>query len=299
MTIAFLGLGTMGGPMAGHLVAKGFAVKVYNRSPQRAQAWQQRFGGQVADSVAEAVSEAEIVALCLGADEDVRAVVAGEHGVLAQLPPGGLIIDHSTTSAALAREMATLCEQRQVGFLDAPVSGGQAGAENGRLTAMVGGAQQDFDRALPVLESYSACVRLLGPAGSGQLAKMVNQICIAGLLQGLSEGLHFGESAGLDMAAVVEVISAGAAQSWQMNNRANTMLAGKFDFGFAVDWMRKDLKYVLEEASRQQLSLPVTALVDQFYSRVQSQGGGRYDTSSLILALDPAKGRGQSPTEKK
>lgn len=291
MNIAFLGLGTMGGPMAGHLVAKGFTVNVYNRSPERAQHWQQRFGGaHLCATVAEAVAGAELVALCLGADEDVRAVVTGEGGVLSHLAAGGVIVDHSTTSAALARELAQTCERARIAFLDAPVSGGQAGAENGRLTTMVGGEQAAFDNALPMLESYSACVRLLGPSGSGQLAKMVNQICIAGLLQGLAEGLHFGESVGLDMAAVVEVISAGAAQSWQMNNRAGTMLAGKFDFGFAVDWMRKDLKYVLAEAGQQQLSLPVTALVDQFYARVQAQGGGRFDTSSLILALDPAKG---------
>jgi 3-hydroxyisobutyrate dehydrogenase-like beta-hydroxyacid dehydrogenase len=223
--------------------------------------------------------------VCLGADEDVRAVLCGDDGVFAHMPANGIVVDHSTTSAELARDMARIAHDCGQQFIDAPVSGGQAGAEGGRLTVMAGGDADAFALVAPLFSAYAAQYQLLGPVGSGQLAKMVNQICIAGLLQGLAEGIHFGEQAGLDMSAVIDVISGGAAQSWQMDNRAKTMLAKEFDFGFAVDWMRKDLGYVLDEARKRKLSLPVTALVDQFYTQVQNLGGGRSDTSSLLLAL--------------
>lgn len=289
MKAAFLGLGVMGFPMAGHVYRAGVDLRVYNRSPDKAQRWDEHYAARSAPSVAEAVAGRDVVALCLGADADVRQVLCGEQGVFAHLPRGGVVIDHSTTSAALARDMAQAAAQTGHAFIDAPVSGGQAGAEAGKLTIMAGGDEQAFARAEPLLQCYAARYRRLGEVGSGQLAKMVNQICIAGLLQGLAEGLNFGQQAGLDMAAVVDVISAGAAQSWQMDNRATTMLQGEFDFGFAVDWMRKDLGYVLDEARRQGLSLPVTALVDQFYGQVQNLGGGRKDTSSLLLALQASQ----------
>ncbi|MDF1690995.1 MAG: NAD(P)-dependent oxidoreductase [Zhongshania sp.] len=285
MQVCFIGLGAMGYPMAGHLQEKGFALSVYNRSGAKAAQWSEQYGRGASDSLAAAVAGVEVVALCLGADEDVREVLTGPQGVFALMPVGGVIVDHTTTSAALAREMAVLAADYGHSFIDAPVSGGQAGAVNGRLTVMAGGDASAFARVETVLAAYAARYQLLGPAGSGQLAKMVNQICIAGLVQGLAEGMHFGAQAGLDMAAVVDVIGAGAAQSWQMDNRAKTMLAGEFDFGFAVDWMRKDLGYVLDEARQRKLSLPVTALVDQFYAQVQNLNGGRYDTSSLLLAL--------------
>ncbi len=285
MKVCFIGLGAMGYPMAGHLQQKGFALSVYNRSVAKAQQWSAQFGLAASPSVAKAVASAEVVAVCLGADEDVRQVLAGEGGVFSAMPAGGIVIDHSTTSAGLAREMAALASARNIGFIDAPVSGGEAGAINGRLTVMAGGDIDVFTRIEPILAAYAARYQCLGPVGSGQMAKMVNQICIAGLVQGLAEGLHFGTEAGLDMEAVLDVIGGGAAQSWQMDNRAKTMLAGSFDFGFAVDWMRKDLGYVLDEARQRKISLPVTALVDQFYAQVQNLDGGRLDTSSLLLAL--------------
>lgn len=293
MKVAFLGLGVMGFPMAGHLHRAGVDLRVYNRSPDKAQRWNGDYAELAAASVVEAVSDRDVVAVCLGADEDVRQVLCGDQGVFAHLPAGGVVIDHSTTSAELAREMAAAAVAAGHQFIDAPVSGGQAGAETGALTVMAGGDAAAFSRVEPVLQCYAARYRRLGEAGSGQLAKMVNQICIAGLLQGLSEAMHFGQQAGLDMAAVVDVIGAGAAQSWQMDNRAATMLQGEFDFGFAVDWMRKDLRYVLDEARRQSVSLPVTALVDQFYAQVQNLGGGRKDTSSLLLALQASQATAQ------
>jgi len=285
MKVCFIGLGTMGYPMAGHLQQKGFDLSVYNRSKDKAQQWSTQYQIAASATLAKAVAEAEIVAVCLGADADVREVLAGDSGVFSAMPRGGVVIDHSTTSAALAREMAACAQERGISFIDAPVSGGQAGAINGRLTVMAGGDETVFARIEPVLAAYATRYQCLGPVGSGQLAKMVNQICIAGLVQGLAEGMHFGAAAGLDMNAVLDVIGAGAAQSWQMDNRAKTMLAGEFDFGFAVDWMRKDLGYVLDEARQRKVSLPVTALVDQFYGQVQNLDGGQLDTSSLLLAL--------------
>lgn len=283
MNVAFIGLGTMGAPMAGHVLNSGYQLRAFNRGATRAQQWAQRYTAPVAESVADAVDGADVVALCLGADQDVRDMVA--ETLLTHLRPGATIVDHSTTSAALARELSELSAQHQIAFIDAPVSGGQAGAEAGTLTVMAGGDAEAFARIEPVLATYSAKYRLVGESGAGQLAKMVNQVCIAGLLQGLAEGIHLGQRAGLDMAAVLDAISGGAAQSWQMDNRASTMLEGQYDFGFAVDWMRKDLGYVLDEARRQGASLPVTALVDQFYAQVQQLGGGRNDTSSLLRAL--------------
>ena len=291
MKVAFLGLGVMGYPMAGHLYNAGLDVKVYNRSAAKAERWQSEFAALAEASVKEAVVDRDCAALCLGADEDVRAVLTGPNGVFATMPAGGIVIDHSTTSAELARDMAAAAKEWGLHFIDAPVSGGQAGAEAGKLTVMMGGDAAACAAVEPVLACYAARFRRLGDSGDGQLAKMVNQICIAGLLQGLAEGLNFGQQAGLDMDAVVDVISAGAAQSWQMENRAGTMLEGEFDFGFAVDWMRKDLSYVLDEARRQGSSLPVTALVDQYYAQVQALGGGRKDTSSLLLALQASQGK--------
>ena len=285
MRLAFVGLGVMGFPMAGHWVAAGHEVVVFNRTAGRAEAWCARHGGRAAATPREAAEGAELVAVCVGDDDDVRSVVLGDEGVLAGLASGALLVDHTTASAALARELEAAAQARGVGFLDAPVSGGQAGAENGALTIMVGGEEDVFERALPALEVYARSVRRLGPAGAGQLTKMVNQICIAGVLEGLAEGLAFAERAGLDGAAVVDVISKGAAQSWQMENRSATMIEDDFDFGFAVDWMRKDLGIALEEARRNGARLPVTALVDQFYADVQGAGGGRWDTSSLIRRL--------------
>lgn len=275
----------MGFPMAGHLKRAGHDVAVFNRTTTKAQQWTEQYGGRVGATPAEAVLGAEVVMLCVGNDDDVRAVVYGEHGVLNSMPTGSILVDHTTASADLARELAAACAQRGIGFLDAPVSGGQAGAQNGALTIMVGGEAVHFARAEPVLKHYAKSVRLLGPAGSGQLAKMVNQICIAGVVQGLAEALHFANCAGLDAKAVLDVISKGAAQSWQMENRGYTMVDGQFDFGFAVDWMRKDLSITLNEARRNGAQLPVTALVDQFYSEVQALGGSRQDTSSLIRRL--------------
>lgn len=275
----------MGYPMAGHLKTAGHDVAVYNRTASKASQWVAQYQGRSGHTPADAATGAQFVMLCVGNDDDVRAVVYGEDGVLAQMQPGSVLIDHTTASADLARELAAACAARGIGFLDAPVSGGQAGAQNGALTIMLGGEAADFQRVEPVLRHYAKSARLLGPAGSGQLAKMVNQICIAGVVQGLAEALHFAKCADLDAKAVLEVISKGAAQSWQMENRGATMVDGQFDFGFAVDWMRKDLSITLNEARRNGAQLPVTALVDQFYAEVQALGGNRQDTSSLIRRL--------------
>lgn len=283
--VAFIGLGVMGYPMAGYLQQKGYQVTVYNRTAAKAEKWAAQYGGAFADTPAKAAQGAALVFLCVGNDNDVRSVVYGEQGVLAGMAAGAVLIDHTTASANLARELSLAAKQQGIGFLDAPVSGGQAGAENGVLTVMVGGEEADFAKAETAIMSYSRCAKLLGPAGSGQLAKMVNQICIAGVVQGLAEALNFAQNAGLDAAAVVEVISQGAASSWQMQNRSLTMLDGKYDFGFAVDWMRKDLGIALTEARENGSHLPLTALVDQFYSEVQQMGGGRWDTSSLLARL--------------
>jgi 3-hydroxyisobutyrate dehydrogenase len=284
--IAFIGLGVMGGPMAGHLQRAGHRVTVCNRSAGKAERWAATYGGRRAASAAEAAEGAGVVVACVGTDDDVRAVTTGAGGAFASMAPGTVFVDHTTTSAGLARELAAAAAERGLAFLDAPVSGGQAGAEAGTLTVMAGGDESAFARVRPVLECYARSMRRLGPSGAGQRTKRVNQICIAGRLQGLAEGLHFAAAAGLDREAVVAVISKGAAQSWQMDHRAATMLAGDYDFGFAVDWMRKDLGFVLAEADRAGVDLPVTALVDGFYADVQALGGGRWDTSSLLARLD-------------
>ncbi len=283
--VAFLCLGTMGYPMAGHLARAGCEMSVYNRSANRAKAWVAEFGGRLASTPADAVQDVEFAFVCSGDDDDVRSVVQGESGVLAGLGKGSILVDHTTASAQLARELASVAEQQGIGFLDAPVSGGQSGAQNAALTVMVGGRAEVFERVAPLLACYAKKTALIGEAGAGQLAKMVNQICIAGLLQALSEGLHFASKSGVDVERVVDVISAGAAQSWQLDNRAATMLEGKFDFGFAVDWMRKDLAIALTEAARNGANLELTALVDRLYAEVQASGGGRLDTSSLIGRL--------------
>jgi 3-hydroxyisobutyrate dehydrogenase len=283
--VAFIGLGTMGDPMAGHLVRAGHQVTVFNRTLSRAEDWVARHGGRMERTPGAAAEGAEFVFCCVGNDEQLAQVVLSSDGVLAAMDEGSVLVDHSTISAVLARDLHRRSHLRGVGFVDAPVSGGQAGAEQGVLSVMAGGRAEDFERARPVMEAYARHVRLLGPAGSGQLAKMANQICVAGVLQGLAEGLHFAEQAGLDPHAVVEALSKGAAQSWLMDNRHETMIAGRFDFGFAVDWMRKDLALVLAEARHNGAKLPLTALVDQFYALVQSMGGQRWDTSSLIQCL--------------
>ena len=283
---AFLGLGVMGFPMARHLKAKGHDVTVYNRTTAKAEKWVAEHGGRFAATPREAAQGQDIVFACVGNDNDLRQVTLGADGAFQAMRKSGVFVDHTTASASIARELSAAAAQAGFGFLDAPVSGGQAGAENGQLTVMMGGEQAAFDTAAPVIESYAKACRLLGPAGSGQLAKMMNQICIAGAVQGLAEAIHFGKSAGLDVAAVIKVISKGAAQSWQMENRSKTMLAGKYDFGFAVDWMRKDLGIVLEEARGNEARLPLTALVDQFYAEVQAMGGKRWDTSSLLARLE-------------
>ena len=284
-TVAFLGLGVMGYPMAGFLAKAGYSVRVYNRTSSRAEQWLGDYSGEAFQSPRDAVQGAEIVFACVGNDRDLREVVLGEQGAFVGMAEGTLFVDHTTASADVARELAQAGQERGIGFLDAPVSGGQAGAENGVLTIMVGGEEAQYRRALPLIDSYARASNLLGPVGSGQLCKMVNQICIAGVVQGLAEGLHFAQAAGLDAEQVVEVISKGAAQSWQMENRYKTMLAGEYEHGFAVDWMRKDLAIVLNEAQRNGALIPVTALVDQFYSEVQALGGGRWDTSSLLARL--------------
>jgi 3-hydroxyisobutyrate dehydrogenase len=283
--VAFLGLGVMGLPMAGHLALAGHQVTVYNRSAAKAQAWADEFKGRTAATPREAAAGCDIVFCCVGNDEDLRSVVLGADGALAGMKPGAIFVDHTTASADVARELAALAEQKGLKFIDAPVSGGQAGAQNGLLTVMCGGDAAAFATIQPVAMAFSRAVTLLGASGAGQLAKMVNQICIAGLVQGLSEAIAFGQRAGLDMAQVLDVIGKGAAQSWQMDNRGKTMAQDKFEFGFAVDWMRKDLGLVLDEAKRNGARLPVTALVDQFYADVQAMGGNRWDTSSLIKRL--------------
>ncbi|WP_395517113.1 NAD(P)-dependent oxidoreductase [Pseudorhizobium flavum] len=285
--VAFIGLGVMGFPMAGHLKEKGgHDVTVYNRTAAKAEEWAKKHGGRSAATPAEAAKDADFVFTCVGNDDDLRSVTLGDTGAIAGMKAGAILIDNTTASAEVARELADSAKAKGVDFIDAPVSGGQAGAENGVLTVMCGGDQAVFDRAKPVIEAYARMVGLMGPVGAGQLTKMINQICIAGLVQGLAEGIHFGKKAGLDIEKVVDVISKGAAGSWQMENRHKTMNQGKYDFGFAVDWMRKDLGIVLAEARRNGAKLPVTALVDQFYGDVQSMGGNRWDTSSLLARLE-------------
>jgi len=283
--VAFLGLGVMGFPMAGHLARAGHQVTVYNRSPAKAEAWQAQFGGQRAETPAAAADGAEFVFACVGNDDDLRSVVLGCRGAFAGMRAGAVFVDHTTASAAVARELHADAVEHGLHFVDAPVSGGQAGAENGALTIMCGGDAAPFEAMRPVALAYGRAVTRVGPSGAGQLAKMVNQTCIAGLVQGLAEAIAFGEKAGLDMRQVLEVIGKGAAQSWQMDQRGPTMIDDRFDFGFAVDWMRKDLGLVLDEARRNGARVPVTALVDQFYGDLQRMGGGRWDTSSLIRRL--------------
>ena len=284
-TVAFLGLGVMGYPMAGHLARAGHRVTVYNRTAAKAEAWAKEYGGRPAATPREASAGADFVFACVGNDDDLRSVVLGDDGAFAGMTAGGVFVDHTTASAEVARELNGAAQAQGLRFIDAPVSGGQAGAVNGLLTVMCGGDPAAFDAMRPVAMAFSRAVTRVGDSGAGQLAKMVNQVCIAGLVQGLAEGIAFGQRAGLDMKLVLEVIGKGAAQSWQMDNRGGTMVDGKFDFGFAVDWMRKDLGLVLDEGRRNGAKLPVTALVDQFYADVQSQGGGRWDTSSLIKRL--------------
>lgn len=284
--IAFIGLGAMGYPMAGHLAKQGHDVTVYNRTLATAEQWLQEYSGHLAHTPAQAALNADFVMCCVGNDDDLRAVTLGADGAFTSMPADSVFIDHTTASAEVARQLAAEAQVRGFAFLDAPVSGGQAGAENGVLTIMVGGEQSVYERAEPILQCYARMQRLMGEVGSGQLTKMVNQICIGGLLQGLSEALHFAQSAGLDAEAAMQVISKGAAQSWQLENRHQTMLAGEFDFGFAVEWMRKDFSIVFDEARRNGASLPVTALVDQFYADVEAMGGKRWDTSSLIARLN-------------
>ncbi|WP_138381066.1 NAD(P)-dependent oxidoreductase [Luteithermobacter gelatinilyticus] len=280
--LAFIGLGVMGYPMAGHLQKAGNDVTVYNRTKSKADAWVREYGGRAAPTPGEAAEGADIVFSCVGNDDDVLEIALGVDGAFYGMKAGSIFVDHTTASAGLAQHLDIAAQDRGIAFLDAPVSGGQAGAEQGTLTIMVGGDAAYYDLVAPVMDAYARKQQLLGPTGCGQLAKMVNQICIAGVVQGLAEGLHFAEAAGLDPEAVVEVISKGAAQSWQMDNRHKTMVAREFDFGFAVDWMRKDLGIVLDEARRNGAQLPLTALVDQFYADIQHMGGGRWDTSSLI-----------------
>ena len=283
---AFLGLGVMGYPMARHLKAKGHEVTVYNRTTAKAEKWVSEQGGRLAKTPAEAAAGQDIVFACVGNDDDLRQVTLGEAGAFEAMAKGAVFVDHTTASAGIARELHAAATAAGFGFLDAPVSGGQAGAENGQLTVMVGGDQATFEIAQPVIMSFAKAARLLGAPGAGQLAKMMNQICIAGVVQGLAEAIHFGKQSGMDIEAVIDVISKGAAQSWQMENRYKTMNAGKFDFGFAVDWMRKDLGIVLDEGRANGAKLPLTALVDQFYAEVQAMGGKRWDTSSLLARLE-------------
>ncbi len=285
MRVAFIGLGVMGYPMAGFLQNAGHEVTVYNRTTHKADRWCNEFGGRKADTPAAAAANAELVFCCVGNDDDVRAVILGRDGVLETTAADGIIVDHTTASATIAEEVAAQASRKSVSFLDAPLSGGQAGAESGQLTIMVGGDPDAFGRARPVMEAYAKAITLIGPVGSGQKAKMVNQICIAGIVQGLSEGLHFAEKAGLDVAKVIEAISKGAAQSWQMENRWKTMVEGNFDFGFAVEWMRKDLGIAIAAAESNGADLEVARLVDGFYSEVEALGGRRWDTSSLIARL--------------
>ncbi|MGO2011364.1 MAG: NAD(P)-dependent oxidoreductase [Pseudoalteromonas sp.] len=284
--VAFIGLGVMGYPMAGHLATAGYQVCVYNRTTAKAKKWAEKYNGSVATTPASAAENAEIVFMCVGNDDDLRSVVYGGDGVLAGMDEGTILVDHTTTSAEVAREVSAKAAELGVAFIDAPVSGGQAGAENGVLTVMVGGDEAAFAKVQPVMATFSRFSQLLGEVGSGQLCKMVNQICIAGVVQGLAEGLHFAKQAGLDGEQVIETISKGAAGSWQMENRYKTMWAGDYDFGFAVDWMRKDLGIALDEAKNNGATLPITATVDQYYADVQALGGGRYDTSSLLARIE-------------
>ena len=285
---AFIGLGVMGFPMAGHLVKAGHAVAVWNRTGDKSVKWAASHAGRAATSPADAARGADFVMVCVGNDDDLRAVTLGPNGALAGMTKGAILVDHTTASAGVARELERAAAEKGIGFIDAPVSGGQAGAENGQLTVMCGGNADTYSRVEPIIKAYAKMQRLMGAAGSGQLTKMVNQICIAGVVQGLAEALAFAK-AGLDQAGAIEVISKGAAQSWQMENRFKTMIEGKFDFGFAVDWMRKDLGIVLEEGRARGASLPLTALVDQFYAEVQQMGGSRWDTSSLLARLEAKK----------
>jgi 3-hydroxyisobutyrate dehydrogenase-like beta-hydroxyacid dehydrogenase len=285
MKVSFIGLGVMGYPMAGHLLASGLDVTVYNRTTAKAEAWVQQYGGRCAVTPASAAADADVVLMCVGNDDDLRSVTIGDEGVLSTLKAGAILVDHTTASAEVARELAAVCASQHIGFVDAPVSGGEQGAINGQLTIMCGGEADTFEQIAGVIDIYAKKTQLMGGPGSGQLTKMANQICIAGLLQGLSEGIHFAEQAGLDVEQVIDVISKGAAQSWQMENRYQTMMAGEYEHGFAVDWMRKDLSICLNEADHNGASLPVTALVDQFYKDVQKMGGHRWDTSSLLARL--------------
>ncbi|WP_168789724.1 NAD(P)-dependent oxidoreductase [Paraburkholderia aromaticivorans] len=287
--VAFLGLGVMGYPMAGHLAKAGLDVTVYNRTASKAQQWVSEYGGRAANTPREAANGADLILACVGNDDDLRSITLGDDGAFAGMASNTAFVDHTTASANVARELAEIAGQKDLHFIDAPVSGGQSGAQNGKLTIMCGGEPAVFEQASPVLAHYAAAVTLIGAVGAGQLAKMVNQIAIAGMVQGLSEAINFGQLAGLDMPLVLEVIGKGAAASWQMDNRGKTMIDGKFDYGFAVDWMRKDLGFCLDEAKRNGASLPVTALVDQFYADVQALGGNRFDTSSLIWRLRALK----------
>ena len=282
MKVAFIGLGVMGYPMAGHLQQAGYDVCVYNRTVEKAKKWQAEYGGRFALTPASAANDCEVVFCCVGNDDDVRQVSLGDEGILAGLPKGAIFVDHTTASAEVARELAEIATQQDKQFLDAPVSGGQAGAENGVLTVMLGGSETEFEKIAPVMKAYAKFSQLMGPVGSGQLAKMVNQICIAGVVQGLAEGFNFAEKVGLDPDALVETIAKGAAGSWQMENRYKTMFSGEYDFGFAVDWMRKDLAIAFAEAKKSGVKLPMTEMVDGFYQEIQSNGGNRWDTSSLI-----------------
>lgn len=284
-SLAFIGLGTMGYPMAGHLARKGFAVTVFNRTPGKAEAWCAEFGGTKAANPAEAARKSDVVLTCVGNDADLREVVLGPNGIRDGLRQGALLVDHSTVSAEVSRELASQLAAAGSRFVDAPVSGGQQGARNGQLTIMCGGTDQDIEQTSAIISSYARAITHMGPVGNGQLTKMVNQICVAGLVQALSEGMHFAEQAGLDVQKVIDAISQGAASSWQMVNRHKTMIAAEYEHGFAVDWMRKDLAICQEEARHLGASLPITALVDQFYAEVQAMGGGRWDTSSLLSRL--------------
>jgi 3-hydroxyisobutyrate dehydrogenase len=284
--VAFIGLGVMGYPMAGHLANAGHQVTVYNRTAEKAQKWQETYKGNAAATPSEAADGADYIFTCVGNDDDLREVTIGDAGAFQSVKPGAIFIDNTTTSAIVARELSAIASDKGFEFLDAPVSGGQAGAENGKLTVMMGGDEAAFEKARPVIECFAASVKLLGPSGYGQLTKMVNQICIAGLVQALSEGIHFAKRAGLDVEKVIDVISKGAAQSWQMENRYKTMMNNEFNFGFAVDWMRKDLGIAMEEAGKNGASLPITKIVDGYYSEVQEMGGKRWDTSSLIARLE-------------
>ena len=284
--VAFIGLGVMGFPMAGHLANAGHSVTVYNRTAEKAQQCQDTYKGNTAATPADAAEDAEFIFTCVGNDDDLREVTIGDNGAFQSVKPRAVFIDHTTTSAIVAKEISAIATEKGFEFLDAPVSGGQAGAENGKLTVMTGGDESAFEKAKPIIESFAASIKLLGPSGYGQLTKMVNQVCIAGLVQALSEGIHFAKRAGLDVEKVIDVISKGAAQSWQMENRYNTMMNNEFEFGFAVDWMRKDLGIAMEEAGKNGATLPITKIVDNYYAEIQKTGGNRWDTSSLISQLE-------------